>query len=445
MESLTNFTGERSPVKVKPHRGGRVKLPNGERSPLESHIVYIILDLYVPVSIRTMTNRTFIRDLRDSKIDSDEDLLTFMKKYDPTTTRKSGIRELQDYTIALIKNNINDATLIELFGVLHVLTPRIAGDALLQDVYHKIRRAVIDRYGRDSTLHKKSLTSMRFDQTKWRANKKAYIKKVAQRNREPIEFQFNIIRSVVERIYTSSDLVDRVILALLCSGARVGEVLYKASFKRPPTSKTSKGDEPTHYVIQQGILKSKTLTELTKPILFIDVNYFIRVVRQLKIDLLAVGIDSAETATAFIPTINRRTKKYFNDEKIHTHDLRKIYANIAFQVYAKKEKDTAYVSDVLGHDRDSVQVSTSYLTLNVNMTDDDRAFVKSNLQPIQPIFITVPRNTKQRDGQQLERLKLTVDAMRANDERITARTLKLYGYGSRIISDYLKGLKLMIQ
>ena len=394
-----------------------------------------------------MSNRSFIRALKTSNITDDAALLVFVQKYHPITTRKSGVRALQDYIIYLITEGINDATFIELLKILNVFIPRVAKDSLLQDVYHKIRQAVIVRYGRDSSMHKKSLTIMRFDQTKWKANKAAYTRKVADANRAPTQFEFSNIKDVIMRIYqcertkkvkrqmvTIPDMIDMIILVLLCSGSRIGEVLYKATYNEVK-------DRP-HFIKQRGILKTKTLEELVKPILFISVDYFLTVFTQLRELLIAHDVHDDRTATSLMPSINRRIKRYFQAD-ISTHDLRKIYADIAFQVFAEKEKDTAYVSHILGHDINSVQVSTSYLTVAVNMSSDDKIFVKGNLHKVKvvPIVVEVPRNVNKKDGRASERLAATIGAMIINKEKITARSLKKYGYGNAVILGYFRSLK----
>ena len=50
-----------------------------------------------------MSERKFVRGLKEANIKDDEKLLEFVKKF-YETERKSGIRSLQDYTIQLIND-----------------------------------------------------------------------------------------------------------------------------------------------------------------------------------------------------------------------------------------------------------------------------------------------------------------------------------------------------
>ena len=41
------------------------------------------------------------------------------------------------------------------------------------------------------------------------------------------------------------------------------------------------------------------------------------------------------------------------------------------------------------------------------------------------------------DGKAMDRLLATVDALKQNNQKITARLLKSYGYGQRVILEYM--------
>lgn len=378
-----------------------------------------------------MSVRAFVRGLKSAQINTDTDLLEYMRPF-TENIRKTGVRTLEGYIITLINGDINDTTLIELFKVLNTLIPKIASDSLIQNTYYKIRQAVIEKYGRDTAMHKKSLSVMRFDQAKWKANRAAYNKKVAEKNHNPVQYDFTQIKDIVMDIYESDDVAALGVLLQLCSGGRIGEILYRSTFE--------KVKEQPHYIKQVGILKSKTLTEVVKPILFLSVSYFLRVFRGFRKCLAEKGITDAETSASLTSLINTRVKRLFNNSNVHSHDLRKIYADIAFQTFANKQKDTAYISSVLGHDRHNVQVSTSYLTLSVQMDSNDKSFVQSNIEPAKPVV--VPVNDKSiRDGRVFERMAQTIAAMEANGEKVTSRSLAKYNYGMRSIMQYLKSLK----
>lgn len=378
-----------------------------------------------------MSMRLFTRAILAADIRTDTDLLRFINVVDDTIKRKSGVRALEDIVIKFINHGINDKTLIELFGALNIILPMVAKDSVQQNVMYKIRLAVIAKYGDGSNMHKKSLMSMRFDQEKWRENKAAYIKKVAERNESPTHYDFNKIYDVIQMLDSSTQIEDAIILLQLSSGARIGELLYKSDF--------IKADE--NNITQSGILKTDDNRTITKPVLFLHVNDFLSRFRAVRETLTNQGINSEASSRPLYLAIVRRIKKYFNVDTT-SHTLRKIYGELSFKTYAKNQKQTAWVSRVLGHAAKSVQVSTSYMTVNIDNFDAAKVrppikYEEEHEEPIPPDDI--PRNDKtKRDGLVMERLKATVEALQAAGIKPTLRTLKTYGYSSKTVNEYSK-------
>ena len=53
--------------------------------------------------------------------------------------------------------------------------------------------------------------------------------------------------------------------------------------------------------------------------------------------------------------------------------------------------------------------------------------------------VPVPRNLEGvRDGKTMERLLLTISALKQNGVKITARLLKSYGFGQRVVLEYME-------
>ena len=108
--------------------------------------------------------------------------------------------------------------------------------------------------------------------------------------------------------------------------------------------------------------------------------------------------------------------------------MRKIYANLSYDMFADKRRvsESSWISDVLGHSINSLDVSKSYSVVSVMDTGhaQDRT--------------VIPRNSKARDGHSYARLLKTVEALQNNFKPITARVLKSYGYGSKTIEEYMK-------
>ena len=94
--------------------------------------------------------------------------------------------------------------------------------------------------------------------------------------------------------------------------------------------------------------------------------------------------------------VNRRVSKYFG-EHVASHDLRKIYAALAYRDFADKNErsESAYLSDILGHAEGSLDVSTSYSTVSVVKNEDaepedkKRKTQRTWLYPVIYLYVTV--------------------------------------------------------
>ena len=238
------------------------------------------------------------------------------------------------------------------------------------------------------------------------------------------------------KLTANGGVIDLFIFLQLCVGSRFGELLHYSNFE--------KVDDKT-MVKQIGILKGKNeeVRSVTKPVLFITPTKFLAEFKRLRTLLAAEKIDNNDLIQK---RVNRRLKKLFHDDT-SSHDLRKIYADVAFKVYGKKEKDTAYIAHVLGHAEGSVQVSTSYLTVNIDLTNEDKTdIIERRIPTFEEVkhIVEVPRNINRRDGKAMDRLLLTISALKANEEKITARKLKDFGYGQRVILEYMNNKENMV-
>ena len=379
-----------------------------------------------------MAARKFVRELKGANIKDDITLLEFVKKYHKTE-RKSGIRSLQDYVVKLINDGINTATLKELFGVLNTVIPAVSKNSVTQDVFKNIRHAVIERFGKfddegeKTEMYEKSLSLMKFDLGTWRANKAEYIKKIAQANTEPKQYSFDDIKQVLRTTANGDDPIDLLIFLQLCVGSRFSELLHYSNFEKTDDKTTIK---------QVGILKGKDekVRSVTKPVLFITPANFLTGFEKLRTLL------QNEDNNLIQRKVNRRLKKLFNDKDASSHDLRKLYGDIAFKVYGGTSKDTAYIARVLGHAENSIGVSLSYLTVNVDLTDTDKTeIIERRIPTLEEVKrdVPVPKNINRRDGKAMNRLLLTISALKHNGEKITARKLKDFGYGQRVILEYM--------
>ena len=89
-----------------------------------------------------------------------------------------------------------------------------------------------------------------------------------------------------------------------------------------------------------------------------------------------------------------------------------------------KTSESSWISDVLGHSPNSLEVSKSYSVVALVDVPRDEA--------------AIPHNTKARDGHAYDRLLKTVEALKRNEMPVDSRVLKSYGYGSSTVEQYFK-------
>ena len=369
-----------------------------------------------------MSHRTFYRGLKN--INADRELLEYVNNYDKDIDRKTGARALESLVIKHIEAGIPDKTIVELFKILGDVIPRVAGDSLQQNIFAKIRAQVNISYYDNDKIRSKSMTIMRFSQEKWKKYRIDYMKKVSDNNENPTEFEFKKILTVVENARKSYDVDAKLVLLELCSGSRSGELIHYSDFQEV--------ENRPNYVKQINVLKGKDeaeIREIIKPILFIPVPEFIQKFRDVRRELTA----SEASNPAVYYSMNKKSNELLG---IPTHTLRKLYAQLAYDTYAKNEKQTAFTSRVLGHGENSITVSLSYMTVHVNGVD--KSLVKE-LPVIEDDKenIEIPYNAvNKRDGKSQERLHRTIEALKANNVKVTLRVLKGYGYGSGSVATY---------
>jgi integrase len=289
-------------------------------------------------------------------------------------------------------------------------------------------------------MYEKSKTVMQFDREKWHANRAAYNLKVAERNETPKEFKFDAILKIVRDLEKWKDVSAMLILLQICCGSRIGELIYHSKFEATATP---------NYVKQIGILKSKTVDDVVKPIIFISVERFLKIFAELRRRLKIDGINSAETMHGVYQAATRATKKLFRDTNMSSHDLRKIYAELSYVAFSKQQKRTAWISKVLGHDMKSVGVSTSYMTVNVSDVDVKKLVADApppkkrdaphNMADAPHNMADAPHNMADAPHNMAAVPHNLKAALRANGKKITFRLLKSYGFGSGAVSQYFKG------
>jgi len=373
-----------------------------------------------------MSLRNFIRALKSSNIGDDAELMEFLTTY-TLTTRQTGVRALQDYLTDKINVGVNAATQAELLNVLNSVIPCVVdsktGDSLEQQFYTNIRQSILKKHGAESVEYKKSMTLMRFNKEKWAANRAKYNASIVEANRVPVIYNWDNVKRAIIELYESNNHINHLLFLQIAGGSRIGELIYASTFEH---------DEKNNGLIQHGVLKAKNIRGVKKPSLFIAPVEFIKMFENVREHLTAYT--NAEEAQALNAVLNRRVRRVFKRDDMSTHDLRKIYANIAFSIYEGPATQTYFTSSILGHDLKSLTISSIYTTAKINLTPAQISQIRNReVLPLIHKNVVVPYNTQLRDGDALGRLKKTIDALNHNGVKITQRLLKSYGYSSRTV------------
>lgn len=367
--------------------------------------------------------RKFVRAVK--LIDGENEIKEKMSEMYPNVTTNSTVKTLTKICVSNAET-APDGVLIEMLKMLNIVVPKISNDTTGQNVFLGIRKALKKRYPEDSPVIAKAYKIMQFDQDKWKATRAAYNAKVFGLNANKRQIDINKVYEVMDLVKVSENKLDIAIGLQLSCGARISEILSYGKFSESKTD---------GYIIQKGILKQKGEDKrefINKPLIHYTITEFFVMLERLrnklrkKIDEIDEGLSTHyDLSQEYNTKINNRIKGLFGED-LHSHDLRKIYANLSYDLFADKAKtsESSWISNVLGHSPNSLEVSKSYSVISLVDVPKDEA--------------EIPRNSKSRDGYAYTRLLKTVEALQKNDLPIDSRALKSYGYGSATVDKYFK-------
>jgi len=372
--------------------------------------------------------RQWVRLLKKSNPTTDSALMDIVKLRTGTLSR-TGVMSLQKLVIAEIENDTNTfKTLHELFNILNVIVPVITDKPTrAKAMFGILRKSVKQRFpdidGKQSAEYGKTYNSMRLSKEYYDGVREATAKVLVQKNTGKANYDGGKLLEILQNA-RSGDIIDNIILLQASSGARIAEITDASTFKKSP--------DKEQHVIQSGILKTRGEKKFVeKPLLYITPEEFIQ-----RFKIMRGSGDNSQLN----PRVNKRLKKLFGNGTT-SHHLRKMYADLAYRVYADPAKisQSFYVSNVLGHDSADTVSANSYTVVNVVIDDINRVRL---LPPVPerppPVVGDIPHNLKTRDGKSGERLKKTIEALNLAGIPFTHRSLGDYGYGARVVRAYFK-------
>jgi integrase len=369
-----------------------------------------------------VNTRTWIRGLKKIDFKEDDALREHVGLLFPNMDFPSGITAVERAaTLLTLDDKVTPAVLRELYGflpdeLLGAIGPNAAKNRLVP-----IRKAVQERFSNDVFDTQKMLNKLTLPKEVYKEVKAAYNAKLLEENRKPISVPAAEVNKIVRDLIPARNVIDMAILLQLTSGVRISEL---------QTSEFEGIDKKPQWLRQKGISKIKGGADVVvdKPVVFLaNANIWLQKQREFKNKVAGKDITMQ---------VNRRIKNLFAEESFSSHDLRKLYVDLSWNEFGSKQdprpSQAAWAAQVLGHD-ESLASAASYTTRQVV------GEVAGDVQ--QPAAVDIPRNTKARDGKQMERIAATAAALKANGIKVTTRELIKLGYGSRVAGAYLKGLK----
>jgi hypothetical protein len=249
--------------------------------------------------------------------------------------------------------------------------------------YSKLRNIIAQKYPKGSPVHKYTYKYLMLPKEETNAIHRAYGQHVIEGNSDQYIAHLSDITSIVEAAKPpNAKWWLKAIAAEIATGARVSELLVDSQFLLDPEVKEN--------IIQIGIAKSKIQGKsVSKPTILLTPPEAIQMIAETragikdKVDGYKERfplITSAEITTRLIQPLNNKlhhmVKLYRadgtrRDGTVSTHDMRRIYGSIAYQLigskFPQKISLSGYLSLILGHDVGDFGTANAYSTLIVDL------------------------------------------------------------------------------
>lgn len=203
-----------------------------------------------------------------------------------------------------------------------------------------IRSIISKRFGYNSPEHllAKKIAALEKDE-KYALKKKSMEKVYDNLNKRIIIKKVDIIR-IVDECVESDDVYMNAIALLVCSGGRQYEILELSDFEKVNSN----------TIRQKNIAKSKSDLVLTKPLIIIDSNTFLRLLSKVR--------DNIVFNKNTVNNLNKIFKELF---KQTLHFARKIYGSYSYVEYGGDEIAlSVWLNKVLGHSEEALGSANNY-------------------------------------------------------------------------------------
>ena len=239
-----------------------------------------------------------------------------------------------------------------------------------QKIFSDFRKILIQKFGENSKVHRNSKKNLSITFDEYKTVEKQSKEKVVEANTEKKKFNREQVLQIIQEIKNSTDYIDAIILVCITTGSRLIEVLRISDYNEVVGN-------PNRVMISglaKGSGKSRETNlnkDVERPILVItykELNDAVQLIRKnVREQTDKLGLNNQELSKKYNEIVNRRVKKLKLAST--SYDLRKIYANLSYELIADQSKITKnrWIQLILGHE--SLETSLHYN--NVSLTSGE--------------------------------------------------------------------------
>ena len=268
-----------------------------------------------------------------------------------------------------------------------------------QKIFSDFRKILIQKFGENSKVHRTSKKNLSITFDEYKTVEKQSKEKVVEANTEKKKFNREQVLQIIQEIKNSTDYIDAIILVCIATGSRLIEVLRISDYNEVVGN-------PNRVMISglaKGSGKSRETNlnkDVDRPILVItykELNDAVQLIRKnVREQTDKLGLNNQELSKKYNEIVNRRVKKLKLAST--SYDLRKIYANLSYELIADQSKITKnrWIQLILGHN----DINTSLHYNNVSLTSSEQS-VDAQLDDI--LKVTVKQDNMSKDHEVIEK------------------------------------------
>lgn len=297
----------------------------------------------------------------------------------------------------------------------------------LKDWFSPVNKAAGGKFGNDHTKTKLIAKFMKSPEAQQMIQRKGANDGVISRNKKQLKVHYPQTLRIIQRMITSPKWQEQFCGVQAAIGARQVAILDpKIKFVEAEQA----GHDKKFWVLQEGVLKDKSQKfeenddgnvvlvagkVVEKPIAFgLSFAQISAAIEFIRANTDVDGLSRRAMGAKYNKELTAIVKREFpgpavQNERLGTHFLRALYANVAHHFFSSEIGDslTAFISDVLAHNSNSLNTALSYQTISVqwglpdNISADTKAIAMQNREAIAGLLDMV-KQLRANMGQQQE-------------------------------------------